>query len=74
MDILDDVGLTGAKPTTTLVLKNIQLCSDKGKLLHDPKKYRRLVGRLLYLNFTRPDISYAVQQLSQFLHSPTEIH
>lgn len=32
------------------------------------------MGRLLYLNFTRPDISYDVQQLSQFLHKPTEIH
>lgn len=29
---------------------------------------------MLYLNFTRPDISYVVQQLSQFLHSPTEVH
>ena len=32
------------------------------------------MGRLLYLNFTRPDISHAVQQLSQFLHAPTDLH
>lgn len=55
-------------------MKNVQLCNDKGKPLIDPEKYRKLVGRLLYLNFTRPDISYVVQQLSQFLHCPTEIH
>ena len=74
MDILDDAGLTGVKPTTTPVMKNVQLCSDQGRPLEDPEKYRRLVGRLLYLNFTRPDISYVVQQLSQFLHAPTDIH
>ena len=64
MDILNDVGLTGAKPATTHVLKNVQLCSDKWKVLNDPEKYRRLVGKLLYPNFIRPNISYAVQQLS----------
>ena len=42
--------------------------------MQEPERYRRLVGRLLYLNFTRPDISYAVQQLSQYLHAPTDIH
>lgn len=74
MDILADVGLTGVKPAPTPVMKNVSFCADQGKFLQDPKKYRRLIGRLLYLNFTRPDISYAVQQLSQFLHSPTDVH
>ena len=36
--------------------------------------YRRLIGRLLYLNTTRPDISLVTQQLSQFLNAPTTIH
>jgi len=66
--------LTGVKPTCTPVAKNVQLALNEGSPLHDPEKYRRLVGRLLYLNFTRPGISYTVHQLSQFLHSPTYIH
>ncbi|MCI23556.1 copia protein, partial [Trifolium medium] len=36
--------------------------------------YRRLIGKLLYLTTTRPDISFAIQQLSQFLSSPTITH
>jgi hypothetical protein len=40
----------------------------------DLSSYRRLVGKLLYLNTTRPDISFATQQLSQFIHAPTVTH
>jgi hypothetical protein len=43
-------------------------------LTGDVSSYRRLVGRLLYLNTTRPDIAFATQQLSQFMHAPTTVH
>lgn len=36
--------------------------------------FRRLLGRLLYLTTTRPDIAFATQQLSQFMSVPTESH
>ncbi|XP_021760604.1 uncharacterized protein LOC110725431 [Chenopodium quinoa] len=42
--------------------------------MQDPEVYRRLIGKLLYLNLTRPDISYIVQQLSQFLNAPRAPH
>ncbi|GKA45471.1 ribonuclease H-like domain-containing protein [Tanacetum coccineum] len=40
----------------------------------DPSLYRSLVGGLQYLTFTRPDISYAVQQICLFIHDPREPH
>lgn len=70
LDILFDAGLLGSKPVFTPLPKNIKLVFDQGNPLPNPDKYRRLVGRLLYLNFTRPDITYAVQQLSQFVSAP----
>lgn len=42
--------------------------------MKDPEKYIRIIGRLLYLNLTRPKISYSVQQLSQFMQTPRIPH
>ncbi|KAM0070796.1 putative RNA-directed DNA polymerase [Helianthus debilis subsp. tardiflorus] len=46
----------------------------QGDLFSDATLYRSIVGALQYLTITRPDISYAVNQVSQFLHAPTTAH
>ncbi|KAL0407843.1 UNVERIFIED_CONTAM: Retrovirus-related Pol polyprotein from transposon RE2 [Sesamum radiatum] len=69
-DIIQDMGLSTAKATSTPFPLGLKLNEQCGALLGDPERYRRLVGRLLYLGFTRPDISHAVQQLSQYLTRP----
>lgn len=43
-------------------------------MLSDPSPYRRLVGRLIYLTFTHPDITHSVNILSQFMHAPCKPH
>ncbi|KAL0443560.1 UNVERIFIED_CONTAM: Retrovirus-related Pol polyprotein from transposon RE1 [Sesamum latifolium] len=73
-DIVRDTGLEDAKSVSTPLPQGIKLTADSGALLQDPGRYRRLVGCLLYLSFTRPDVSYSVQQLSQFLTHLCESH
>lgn len=74
LDLLQDVGLLGCKPISTPLPKGTRFCSGEGELLSDPQRYRRVIGRLLYLGFTRPDISYATQQLNQYVQAPRDTH
>jgi hypothetical protein len=52
----------------------LKLKKDLANIIADATSYRRLVGRLLYLTHTRPDIAFAVGRLSQFLSYPTKEH
>ncbi|XP_019057522.1 PREDICTED: uncharacterized protein LOC109116481, partial [Tarenaya hassleriana] len=74
LDLISDSGLLGCKPVSTPLDANTHLSKDAGTPLEDITSYRRLVGRLLYLTITRPDITFATHKLSQFLSAPTDIH
>ncbi|XP_019059629.1 PREDICTED: uncharacterized protein LOC109117260 [Tarenaya hassleriana] len=74
LDILADTGLIGATPASFPLEQNHRLAVSTSDLLDDPEPYRRLVGRLLYLLATRPDITYAVHVLSQFMQQPRLDH
>ena len=66
--------LHDSTPVDTPVEVNLKLSKDDGDLLPDPHIYRRLVGSLIYLTITRPDISYAVNLVSQFMTAPRHLH
>ncbi|RVW12494.1 Retrovirus-related Pol polyprotein from transposon TNT 1-94 [Vitis vinifera] len=65
---------TRATSIDTPMELNVKLHKEEGDLLVDPSLYRKLVGSLVYLTITRPDISFAVQQVSQFLQTPRHLH
>lgn len=54
--------------------QNHRLRPDMGTLFDDLERYRFLVGRLIYLVVTRPDLAYSVHILSQFLQAPCIAH
>ncbi|KAK9683474.1 hypothetical protein RND81_10G143600 [Saponaria officinalis] len=66
--------MAGAKTAYTPIPSRHNLAKAKGPVLKDVMKYRRLVGRLVYLTITRPDLVYAVHVLSQFVNEPKVEH
>ncbi|KAK3012474.1 hypothetical protein RJ639_007985 [Escallonia herrerae] len=74
MDLIKCANLTDQKCIDTPMEPNLKLKKDAGEWLSDPTHYRQLVGRLVYLTMTRPDISYAVNTVSQFVSDPRRLH
>jgi len=74
LDLIKDCGLMGCKPSSTPMDDSLRLHQDSSEPLVDPLSYRRLIGRLIYLTNTRPDITFATQPLSQFMVAPTQMH
>ena len=54
--------------------QQLKLSNEQGELLQNTSPYRRLVGHLIYLTITCPDIMFAVHTLSQFMHAPRKPH
>lgn len=74
LDIIVEAGLLGAKPVDFLMEQNHKLALAGGKDFLGGEKYRRLIGRLVYLAVTRPNLAYSVHILSQFMQAPKEEH
>jgi hypothetical protein len=74
LDILERHGMSTCNSCSTPVDTCAKIPADAGPAVADPTAYRSLVGALQYLTFTRPDITYAVQQVYLHMHDPREVH
>ena len=72
LDLLMEVGLLKCKPVDTPILQNHRLGEYSNQVPADKVRYQRLVGKLIYLSHTHPDIVYAVSVVSQFMHNPSK--
>ncbi|XP_020259706.1 uncharacterized protein LOC109836255 [Asparagus officinalis] len=73
-EIVQRANLSSCKASHTPVDTKSKLSANSGPPVADPLLYRSLAGALQYLTFTRPDISYAVQQICLHMHDPREEH
>ncbi|GMI77806.1 hypothetical protein HRI_001449800 [Hibiscus trionum] len=73
-DLLQRYGMLDCKPISTPMDPNIKLQIDEGKDLEDTTMYRQLVGSLIYLTLSRPDITYAVGVASRYMSNPKKPH
>ncbi|GJZ07010.1 putative RNA-directed DNA polymerase [Tanacetum coccineum] len=76
IELLHEFGMLGYKPTSIPMESNTVL---NFKVSDDPALdnitgYQKLVGKLIYLTHTRPDIAYFVHCLSQHMHAPLKSH
>ena len=74
MDMLKKFKMQDCKPVSTPMTTNEKLSKDGGSEKIDEGLYRSLIGSLLYLTASRPDILFVVSVLSRFMHSPSEKH
>ena len=73
-DLLQWYRMLDCKPISTPMDPNVRLQEDKGKDLENVTMYRQLVRSLIYLTLTRPDISYVVGVISQYMSNPKKSH
>ena len=74
LNLLSETGMTACSPSSTPMEENLKLGIYPDQVPINKERYQRLVGRLMYLAHTRPDLAYALGAVSQFMHSPSEEH
>lgn len=74
MDLLEHANMSNAKPTAIPLSTSSLTTGTADQLIEDVKTYRTMVGKLQYLHFTRLDIAFAINKLSQHTANPTLYH
>ncbi|CAL5345664.1 unnamed protein product [Camellia sinensis] len=73
-DLLNKFGMLNCKPATTPMNINEKLQCEDGAEMADASRFRSLVGGLIYLTHTRPDIAFSVGMISRFMQHPSKLH
>ncbi|KAL0325058.1 UNVERIFIED_CONTAM: Retrovirus-related Pol polyprotein from transposon RE2, partial [Sesamum radiatum] len=73
-DLLQETCLLDTKLVGTPMDSNPDFWNNDDNYLENKTKYRRLVGKLIYLTVTRHDISFVVDLVSQFMDEPQSVH
>lgn len=74
LDIISETGLLGVKSVSFPLEQNHKLALADGDTISNPSRYRRLIGRLINLGVTRPELSYVIHILSQFMNNLKAVH
>lgn len=74
LDLLWKIGMSANEPVDTPMEFGLKLGIESDQVSVDEGRYQRLIGRLMYLAHTRPDLAYALRVVSQFMHSTGEKH
>jgi len=74
LNLLSEAKMLGCRSIDSMMNVNTKLLLDQGKLLKDVKRYKRLMRKLNFLTMTRPDITFAVSVVIQFLLAPRTTH
>ncbi|XP_021753839.1 uncharacterized protein LOC110719248 [Chenopodium quinoa] len=74
LDLLTETGMIDCKPIDTPLMMNHELQIIEGADPTDQTLYQKLVGKLIYLSHTRPDLAYAAGVVSRFMHKPHKHH
>ncbi|CAL1393665.1 unnamed protein product [Linum trigynum] len=73
-DVLHRFSMNDANPATTPLASSVSLSLHDGSSPTDATRYRQVLCALQYLTYTRPDIAFDVNKLSQFMHAPSSNH
>ncbi|CAL9019831.1 unnamed protein product [Prunus brigantina] len=74
MKILEKFGMRDCKSVAIPLVVNEKLCREDGSEAADESEFRQIVGSLLYLTATRPDVMFASSLLARFMHNPSKKH
>ena len=67
LDMLSKYGMADCKPIAMPLDQNLKLRADEGQVLEDVTMYRKIVGSLIYLTISQPDLSFTVGLESEFM-------